>query len=59
MENEQTGQLAQIAYEVYAEHQNWKNYEGKPIPQWAEVRNDIKQAWITAITAVLDLARNS
>lgn len=54
MENEQTGQLAQIAYEVYAEHQNWKNVRGEQIPTWAEQRVDIKGAWIAAISAVLE-----
>lgn len=55
MEDQATVDLAQIAYEVYAEHQNWKNYAGQPIPRWADVRADIKSAWIAAISAVLDL----
>lgn len=57
MENEQTGQLAQIAYEVYAEHQNWKNFAGNPIPQWAEVRPDIKRAWHVVVQTILDLTK--
>jgi hypothetical protein len=45
--------LAKVAYEAYAEHQEWKNYQGNPIPQWEEVREDIKSAWRVAVQAVL------
>jgi len=55
MENTELANLAQIAYEVYAEHQNWKNYQGNPIPQWDQVRDDIKQAWQAAVRAIIDL----
>ena len=46
--------LAQIAYEAYAEHQGWKNYTGGPIPPWDEVRRDIKEAWHAAVDAILE-----
>lgn len=44
--------LAQMAYEAYAEHQDWKNYQGNPIPPWSEVRDDIKAAWQAAVAAI-------
>jgi hypothetical protein len=44
--------LPQIAYEAYAEHQHWKNYQGLPIPPWSEVRQDIQDAWGAATSAV-------
>jgi hypothetical protein len=47
---------AKIAYEAYAEHQDWKNYQGNPIPTWDVVRQDIKDAWDAEVRAVLDLA---
>jgi hypothetical protein len=43
---------ARIAYEAYAAHQDWKNYQGLPIPIWDSVRQDIKDAWDAAMTAV-------
>lgn len=46
--------LAQVAYEAYAEHQGWKNFAGMPIPPWDEVRPDIQEAWIAAIDAVIE-----
>jgi hypothetical protein len=48
---------AQIAYEAYASHQDWKNYAGLPIPPWQEVRPDIQEAWHVAVTTVLDIDR--
>ena len=46
---------ARLAYEAYAEHQGWKNYQGNPIPTWDVVRQDIKDAWGAAASKVLDL----
>jgi hypothetical protein len=45
-------ELAQLAYEAYAAQQDWKNYQGLPIPEWALVRADIKEAWTVAVIAV-------
>jgi hypothetical protein len=45
--------LAQVAYEAYAAHQQWKNYNGDPIPPWHEVREDIKDAWQAAVSAAM------
>jgi hypothetical protein len=46
---------AKIAYEAYAERQDWKNYQGNPIPTWDVVRQDIKDAWGAAVRVVLDV----
>ena len=43
--------LGQIAYEAYCEHQDWKAFDGKPIPEWKDVREDIQQAWEIAAVA--------
>ena len=45
---------ARIAYEAYAEHQQWKNYQGMPIPAWEIVRQDIKDAWEAAVDAAFN-----
>lgn len=47
---------ARIAYEAYAEHQDWKNYQGNTIPTWDDVRQDIKDAWDAAVQAVLNVS---
>ncbi len=46
--------LGQICYEAYAKHQNWKNYQGNPIPPWEDVRQDIKDAWQAVAEAIQD-----
>lgn len=50
--------FAKLAYEAYAAHQGWKNYQGNPIPQWDEVREDIRAAWNVAVQAVLEKERS-
>jgi len=44
--------LAKTGYEAYAEHQNWKAYNGSPIPAWDAVRGDVKEAWEVAALAI-------
>lgn len=50
--------IPQTAYEAYAKHQQWKNFQGQPIPPWHAVREDIKQAWVAAISAAFDVFLN-
>ena len=45
--------LGQIAYESYRNAQNGKAYNGQPIPDWKDVRDDIKQAWNRAAATVV------
>jgi hypothetical protein len=45
---------ARMAYEAYAEHQEWTNDQGNPIPPWHEVPQDIKDAWTHAVDTVID-----
>ena len=44
--------LGKVAYEAYCELRNWKSYDGKPLPQWPDVKADIQYGWIAAATAV-------
>ena len=46
--------VGQVAYEAYCEHRKWKGFNGDPLPQWPEVRQDIKLGWQRAAQAVLD-----
>lgn len=43
----------QIAYEAYCESTGWKSaVSGQPLPQWEQVKHDIKRAWQAAGNAV-------
>jgi len=44
--------LGKVAYEAYCELRDWKAYNGAHLPQWEGVRQDIKDGWIAAATAV-------
>lgn len=46
--------LAQIAYEAYCEFRQWKSFNNEDLPQWNEVRLDIKEAWEESIDAVIE-----
>jgi len=40
--------LGQLAYEGYGKHRNWKTFDERPMPTWAELRPDIQEAWQVA-----------
>lgn len=47
--------LGQVAYEAYCNHTGWKSaISGAPLPQWKDVKPDIKAAWESAGQAVAD-----
>lgn len=43
---------AEVAYTAFAEHQHWQSFQGAALPAWAQVPQDIKDAWRVAIGAV-------
>lgn len=43
----------QIAYEAYCGTTNWKSFRGEDLPQWENVKPQIKQGWETAGYRVL------
>lgn len=47
-----------VAYERYAQHREWKAFNGNPIPKWEEVQPDIKAAWEEAAKAVHEVDRS-
>jgi hypothetical protein len=44
--------LGQIGYEAYGDHAEWKSFDGRPMPKWAEVRPDIVEKWEVAAAAI-------
>lgn len=50
---EQVKTLPQLAYEAYAAHQGWVNYQGLSLPPWREVRKDIQEAWMASVNVVI------
>lgn len=57
IEDEEEGKpLAQVAYEAYCEHADWKAWNGDPIPQWSELgpETGVQEKWAVAVKAVAD-----
>jgi hypothetical protein len=48
--------LARIGYEAYGKKADWKAYDGKPMPQWHELPQHIRDKWMAATEAILDTA---
>lgn len=46
-------ELAQLAYEAYGKSTEWKNYQGKLMPQYDKLPYAIQQAWEAACQAVV------
>jgi len=46
--------LAKIGYEAYGGAAEWKNYLGKPMPQWHELPENIRAYWRVATAAILE-----
>ncbi len=44
---------AKLAYDAYCNTRQWKSFNGDPLPQWDQVKPDIKQGWEAASQAVL------
>ncbi len=56
--SDETRELACIGFNAYSERADWKNYEGKPIPKWDELRSDIIEKWCVAVEAIVDALAN-
>lgn len=47
-----TPTLGEVAYAAYGQTTDHKNYQGLPMPQWADLGDTIRQAWENAAAAV-------
>ena len=46
--------FGQISYEAYAGHTDWKSLvSGAKLPEWKELKDEIKEAWETSGIAVV------
>lgn len=44
------------AFEAYARAKAGVTYDGKPIPQWCDLSDDVRQAWRAAAAAAIEHA---
>ena len=50
-------ELGRIGYDAYGDVADWKNYEGKPMPSWNELPEDIRVKWTAAAKAITNADR--
>ena len=48
---------AKIGYDAYGDNADWKNYQGKPMPTWDELPENIKESWRVSTKAIMDASR--
>jgi hypothetical protein len=46
--------FAKLAYEAYGKVTGGKNYQGLPMPAWADLPGQIQDAWEAAAVAIID-----
>lgn len=57
-QNQESIALGQINYNAYCETRNWESFDGKPLPQWENVKEDIKEGWIEGALAVQEFLQD-
>ena len=45
MDTATTQELARRMYQVYAQHADWKDYRGEPLPNFDEMKPHIRSHW--------------
>ncbi len=53
LESELFKTLGQVAYEAYCKAREWKSFDGDVLPQWLDVKPEIKIAWEYSATTTL------
>jgi hypothetical protein len=48
--------LGEVGYKAYGDSVGWKNYLGRPMPEWGELPEAIRGAWIAAAGAIVSAA---
>jgi hypothetical protein len=49
--------IAQRAYKAYGAVTEFKNYEGKPMPEWHALPAKIREAWQAAVKEAVECSR--
>ena len=48
------GDYAERAYMAYGEKAKWKNFQGNPMPKWAELPENIRTCWTAAAAKIIE-----
>ena len=50
--------LGEVAYRAYARATQFKTYDGRRMPAWADLGNTIQEAWEAAGNAAAEIGSN-
>lgn len=53
--NEESRSLGQIAFDAYTESKRGTTFDGRPIPAWQDLGDEVRNAWSAAAQAVRDI----
>lgn len=45
--------LAKVAYHAYGQTTDFKNYQGLPMPEWDNLMDKIRAAWVSAVKVAI------
>lgn len=51
--------LAMLAYQAYGNVTDFKNFRGDPMPKFGDLPEKIQQAWIAAVSKVIEAREGS
>ena len=51
--------LAEEAYKAYGSVTDWNNYQGLPMPKWADLPPKIREAWRASVTRVQEMVNGA
>lgn len=46
--------LGQVAFGAYRKHAEGRTHDGKPIPEWSNLGDEVQAHWEAAASAVVD-----
>lgn len=59
MDSEDSKTLGQVAFEAYSAAKSGSTFDGRPIPPWADLGEEVSSAWEAAAGAVAGRVLNA
>jgi hypothetical protein len=47
-------EYGKVAFDAYSDHADYKTHDGKPIPQWDDLTDAVREHWDAAALAAIE-----
>lgn len=47
--------IARFGYEAYGNDAGWKSYDGRSMPEWDDLPENVKRHWVAATREICDV----